>query len=150
MYWSLPRGSLKRTVQSFESVFIVITIILDRPSNWNAFLAKIRWRAENCWRSKNKNLSLPQSTISKSAPADLSAKPLWSSLNGEVKVFVTPTHHFKAKFREMFSDLNVAQTSDAESKRWHAEPNMSSRPQQLNVAFWCAMSGCVISRKTLD
>lgn len=83
-------------------------------------------------------------------PIQRAAKPLWSSLNDEFKVFVTPTRHFKAKFREMFSDLNVAQTSDAESKRWHAEPNMSSRPQQLNVAFWCAMSGCVISRKTLD
>ena len=63
MYWSLPRSSPKRTVQSFESVFIVITIILYRPSNWNALLAKIRWRAENCWRSKNKNPSLPQSTM---------------------------------------------------------------------------------------
>ena len=70
-----------------------------------------------------------------------------SRLNEEIKIFVTPSQYFNAKFRGIFTRTKIQHSSGAESKRWLAG---AYRPQQLNFAVWCAPTGCGISREVLD
>ena len=77
-------------------------------------------------------------------------KPIGSSLNDEVKIFVTPSQHSRAKFREIFTDMNGTLTSGEEAKKSLARRNMNYWPQQLNFVFWWTKSGCGIPRETLD
>lgn len=69
-------------------------------------------------------------------------------LNKELKIFVTPTYFFTTKFRNICSDVVISHASAKESKKWLAGPDMEYWPQQLNFAFWCAITGCGISRDT--
>lgn len=206
MYWNLPRGSLKRTVHSFESAITVGTAILNLPSNKNACLAEIKlytqriateqeqkpkltsehnirmqtWESSRCksvsmrrdgqqlrfiqsvWWSSVERLRirqkmprwwyqagtrgvggfLTQLTLNQGVKGELPAvpfhggdKPIGSFLNDKVKIFVTPSQHSKAKFREIFTDPKGTLTSGVKSKRSLASRNMNYWPQQLNFAF---------------
>ena len=65
------------------------------------------------------------------------------------EIYVTPSDKFKIKFRDIFSDTVITHRSSHESRRWLARPNFEYFPQQLNFAFFCATTGCGVSRKIL-
>ena len=65
------------------------------------------------------------------------------------EIYVTPSDKFKIKFRDIFSDTVITHRSSHESRRWLAGPNFEYYPQQLNVAFFCATTGCGLSRRIL-
>ena len=65
------------------------------------------------------------------------------------EIYVTPSDKFKIKFRDIFSDTVICHRSSAESRRWLAGPNFEYYPQQLNFAFYCATTGCGVSRRIL-
>ena len=72
--------------------------------------------------------------------------------NQELNVFVTPNDSFKIKFRDIFSDTKITHVSNSgtELKKWLAALDMRYWPQQLNFAFWCATTGCGLSRATVN
>lgn len=85
---------------------------------------------------------LTQLTLNQGVKGELPAvpfhggdKPIGSFLNNKVKIFVNPSQHSKAKFREIFTDMKGTLTSGVKSKRSLASRNMNYWPQQLNVAF---------------
>ena len=65
------------------------------------------------------------------------------------EIYVTPSDKFKIKFRDIFSDTVITHRSSHESRRWLARPNFEYFPQQLNFAFFCATTGCGVSRRIL-
>ena len=65
------------------------------------------------------------------------------------EIYVTPSQKFKIKFRDIFSDTVITHRSSHESRRWLAGPNFEYFPQQLNFAFFCATTGCGLSRRIL-
>ena len=65
------------------------------------------------------------------------------------EIYVTPSEKFKIKFRDIFSDTVITHRSSHESRRWLAGPNFEYFPQQLNFAFFCATTGCGLSRRIL-
>ena len=65
------------------------------------------------------------------------------------EIYVTPRDKFKIKFRDIFSDTVITHRSSHESRRWLAGPNFEYYPQQLNFAFYCATTGCGVSRRIL-
>ena len=65
------------------------------------------------------------------------------------EIYVTPSEKFKIKFRDIFSDTVITHRSSLESRRWLAGPNFEYFPQQLNFAFFCATTGCGVSRRIL-
>ena len=65
------------------------------------------------------------------------------------KIYVTPSEKFKIKFRDIFTDTVITHRSSHESRRWLAGPNFEYWPQQLNFAFYCATTGCGVSRRIL-
>ena len=67
------------------------------------------------------------------------------------EIYVTPSDNlkFKIKFRDIFSDTVITHRSSHESRRWLAGPNFKYYPQQLNFAFFCATTGCGLSRRIL-
>ena len=65
------------------------------------------------------------------------------------EIYVTPSDKFKIKFRDIFTDTVITHRSSHESRRWLAGPNFEYYPQQLNFAFFCATTGCGISRRIL-
>ena len=65
------------------------------------------------------------------------------------EIYVTPSDKFKIKFRDIFSDTVITHRSSHESRRWLAGPNFEYFPQQLNFAFFCATTGCGVSRRIL-
>ena len=65
------------------------------------------------------------------------------------EIYVTPSDKFKIKFRDIFSDTVITYRSSHESRRWLAGPNFEYFPQQLNFAFFCATTGCGLSRRIL-
>ena len=65
------------------------------------------------------------------------------------EIYVTPSDKFKIRFRDIFTDTVIAHRSSHESRRWLAGPNFEYYPQQLNFAFFCATTGCGISRRIL-
>ena len=65
------------------------------------------------------------------------------------EIYVTPSDKFKIKFRDIFSDTVICHRSSHESRRWLAGPNFEYYPQQLNFAFYCATTGCGVSRRIL-
>ena len=65
------------------------------------------------------------------------------------EIYVTPSDKFKIKFRDIFSDTVITHRSSHESRRWLAGPNFEYYPQQLNFAFFCATTGCGLSRRIL-
>ena len=56
---------------------------------------------------------------------------------------------FKIKFRDIFTDTVITHRSSHESRRWLAGPNFEYWPQTLNFAFFCATTGCGVSRRIL-
>ena len=70
-------------------------------------------------------------------------------LNKEIKIYVTPTDYFTRKFRQMFTNTKITFRSAKYAKKWLGGPHMSFWPQQLNFAFWCATTGCGVSREIL-
>ena len=65
------------------------------------------------------------------------------------EIYVTPSDKFKIKFRDIFTDTVITHRSSHESRRWLAGPNFEYYPQQLNFAFFCATTGCGVSRRIL-
>ena len=65
------------------------------------------------------------------------------------EIYVTPSDKFKIKFRDIFTDTVITHRSSHESRRWLAGPNFDYFPQQLNFAFFCATTGCGLSRRIL-
>ena len=65
------------------------------------------------------------------------------------EIYVTPSDKFKIKFRDIFTDTMITHRSSHESRRWLAGPNFEYYPQQLNFAFFCATTGCGVSRRIL-
>ena len=65
------------------------------------------------------------------------------------EIYVTPSDKFNIKFRDIFSDTVITHRSSHESRRWLAGPNFEYYPQQLNFAFYCATTGCGVSRRIL-
>ena len=65
------------------------------------------------------------------------------------EIYVTPREKFKIKFRDIFTDTVITHRSSHESRRWLAGPNFEYWPQTLNFAFFCATTGCGVSRRTL-
>ena len=65
------------------------------------------------------------------------------------EIYVTPSEKFKIKFRDIFTDTVITHRSSHESRRWLAGPNFEYFPQQLNFAFFCATTGCGVSRRIL-
>ena len=65
------------------------------------------------------------------------------------EIYVTPSEKFKINFRDIFTDTVITHRSSHESRRWLAGPNFEYFPQQLNFAFFCATTGCGVSRKIL-
>ena len=65
------------------------------------------------------------------------------------EIYVTPSEKFKIKFRDIFTDTVITHRSSHESRRWLAGPNFEYFPQQLNFAFFCATTGCGLSRRIL-
>ena len=67
----------------------------------------------------------------------------------EQEIYVTPSEKFKIKFRDIFTDTVITHRSSHESRRWLAGPNFEYWPQTLNFAFYCATTGCGVSRRIL-
>ena len=65
------------------------------------------------------------------------------------EIYVTPSDKFKIKFRDIITDTVITHRSSHESRRWLAGPNFEYWPQQLNFAFFCATTGCGVSRRIL-
>ena len=65
------------------------------------------------------------------------------------EIYVTPSDKFKIKFRDIFTDTVITHRSSHESRCWLAGPNFEYYPQQLNFAFFCATTGCGVSRRIL-
>ena len=65
------------------------------------------------------------------------------------EIYVTPSDKFKIKFRDIFTDTVICHRSSHESRRWLAGPNFEYYPQQINFAFFCATTGCGVSRRIL-
>ena len=65
------------------------------------------------------------------------------------EIYITPRDKFKIKFRDIFTDTVITHKSLHESRRWLAGPNFEYWPQQLNFAFFCATTGCGVSRRIL-
>ena len=67
----------------------------------------------------------------------------------EQEIYVTPSDKFKIKFRDIFTDTVITHRSSHESRRWLSGPNFEYWPQTLNFAFYCATTGCGVSRRIL-
>ena len=67
----------------------------------------------------------------------------------EQEIYVTPSEKFKINFRDIFTDTVITHRSLHESRRWLASPNFEYWPQTLNFAFYCATTGCGVSRRIL-
>ena len=67
----------------------------------------------------------------------------------EQEIYVTPSEKFKINFRDIFTDNVITHRSSHESRRWLAGPNFEYWPQTLNFAFYCATTGCGVSRRIL-
>ena len=65
------------------------------------------------------------------------------------EIYVTPSDKFEIKFRDIFTDTVITHRSSHESRRWLAGPNFEYWPQTLNFAFFCATTGCGVSRRIL-
>ena len=65
------------------------------------------------------------------------------------EIYVTPSDKFKIKFRDIFTDTVITHKSSHESRRWLAGPNFEYWPQTLNFSFFCATTGCGVSRRIL-
>ena len=65
------------------------------------------------------------------------------------EMYVTPSDKFKIKFRDIFTDTVITHRSSHESRRWLAGPNFEYWPQTLNFVFYCATTGCGVSRRIL-
>ena len=65
------------------------------------------------------------------------------------EIYVTPSEKFKINFRDIFTDTVITHRSSHESRRWLACPNFEYWPQTLNFAFFCATTGCGVSRRIL-
>ena len=62
---------------------------------------------------------------------------------------MTPTDYFTTKLRQIFTNTKITFRSAKYANKWLGGPNMSFWPQQLNFAFWCATTGCGVSREIL-
>ena len=60
-------------------------------------------------------------------------------------IYVSEKDHFTAEMINVFKNQTVGFTSGKEARAWLSKPNIKQWPQQLNMAVWCATSGCGVS-----
>ena len=60
-------------------------------------------------------------------------------------IYVSEKDHFTAAMTNVFKNQTVGFTSGKEARAWLSKPNINHWPQQLNMAVWCATSGCGVS-----
>ena len=60
-------------------------------------------------------------------------------------IFVSEKDSFTAPMKNVFKNQTVGLTSGKEARAWLSKPNINHWPQQLNMAVWCATSGCGVS-----
>ena len=60
-------------------------------------------------------------------------------------IYVSDTKKFTAPMRNIFKSQVIEFYSGKESRSWLNKPNINHWPQQLNMAVWCATSGCGVS-----
>ena len=76
----------------------------------------------------------------------------------DIEIFVTPTHSFTTRFREIFQKTKLPlviefrddKSGITELKKCYNGPDMKYWPQQLNFATWCATTGCGVSRELFE
>ena len=78
------------------------------------------------------------------------ATSLAKIFNEDKRIYVTPNKFFVTKFRDIFQQTRLTNTSSVQAKTWLAGSNMRYWPQQLNFAVNCAMQACGVSRKIFD
>ena len=74
-------------------------------------------------------------------------RPEASALSN-LRVHVSPGQSFDCKLRNVFEKTTVVFRTAKQSHRWLSGPNLSYWPQQLNLAVWCATSGCGVTGDT--
>ena len=60
-------------------------------------------------------------------------------------IYVSDKDNFTASMKNVFKNQTVGLTSGKEARAWLNKPNINHWPQQLNMAVWCATSGCGVS-----
>ena len=60
-------------------------------------------------------------------------------------IYVSEKDNFSASMKNVFKNQTVGLTSGKEALAWLNKPNINHWPQQLNMAVWCASSGCGVS-----
>ena len=63
----------------------------------------------------------------------------------ELDIYVSEKDHFSVELKNVFKNQTIGITSGKEARAWLNKPNISQWPQQLNMAVWCATSGCGVS-----
>ena len=86
---------------------------------------------------KRESLSIPIPAIS------VSEKNI-KEIEHILKIYVTPSSYFEAKFRNIFKETTITFKSASECRTWLNHPQFKYWPQQLNFVVWCATSGCGI------
>ena len=62
-----------------------------------------------------------------------------------LNIYVSEKDSFTKEMKNIFKNQTVGFTSGKEARAWLGKPNISQWPQQLNMAVWCATSGCGVS-----
>ena len=62
---------------------------------------------------------------------------------------MSPERKIQNKVSRYFTDTVITHRSSHESRRWLSGPNFEYWPQTLNFAFFCATTGCGVSRRIL-
>jgi len=61
----------------------------------------------------------------------------------EIDIYVTPSHKFTIKPRDIFTNV-LKHVARKEANKWLEGPSMNYYPQQLAFSIWCASAGCGI------
>ena len=62
-----------------------------------------------------------------------------------LSIYVSEKDYFTAAMKNVFKNQTVELNSGKEARAWLSKPNIKHWPQQLNMAVWCATSGCGVS-----
>ena len=62
-----------------------------------------------------------------------------------LNIYVSDKDGFISPMKNVFKNQTVGLTSGKEARAWLNKPNINHWPQQLNMAVWCATSGCGVS-----
>ena len=62
-----------------------------------------------------------------------------------LSIYVSEKDYFTSAMKNIFKNQTVELNSGKEARAWLSKPNIKQWPQQLNMAVWCATSGCGVS-----